>query len=83
MLKALAKKGFLINSETPLLLIPNLIIYNSNKMRPLQNASKAWETIHADSFKKREPSSKHSNNNLSLVRDADKPKTGSIVTPRR
>ena len=48
-----------------------------------ENFENYKKTIPADSFKKREPSSKHSNNNLSLVRDADHAKTGPVVTPRR
>ena len=35
------------------------IISSSNKMQPLLNASKAWQTIPADSLKKWEPSKKH------------------------
>ena len=32
-------------------------------MQPLLNASKAWQTIPADSLKKWEPSEKHTNTN--------------------
>ena len=44
-------------------IIGKLIISNSNKMQPLLNASKAWQTIPADSLKKWEPSEKHTNTN--------------------
>ena len=44
------------NSET---IGKKLIIYDSNKMQPLLNASKAWQTILASSLKKREPSKIH------------------------
>ena len=44
---------------------------NSNKMLPLLNAKKAWQTIPAGSLKKWEPSRKHTKNKLKLVTEAD------------
>ena len=60
-----------------------LIISNSNKMQPLTDASKAQQTIPADSLKKREPSKKHPKNKLILVTEVDEPKASSVVKPRR
>ena len=44
-----------------------LITSNSNKMQPIINASKAWQTIPAGFSKKREPSKKHTKNKFNLV----------------
>ena len=52
-------------------------------MQPLLNASKAWQTIPAGSFKKRKPSKKHPKNQLNLVTEADEPKPSSMVKPSR
>ena len=40
-----------------------VIISNSNKMQPLQNALRAWQTIPAGYLKKWEPSKKHTKTN--------------------
>ena len=52
-------------------------------MQPLLDASKAWQTIHADSLKKRQNIKKYRKKKLSLVTEVDEPKTNSLVKPRR
>ena len=52
-------------------------------MQPLLNASKVWETNPSGALKKREPSIKHTKNELSIVTEVDEPKTSSFVKPRR
>ena len=51
-----------------------LIISNSNKIQSLLNVSKAWQTIPADSLKKREPSKRYKSK-LSLETEVGEPKT--------
>ena len=50
-------------------------------MQSLLNASKAWQNIPAGSLRKREPS-RRDPKNISLVTEADDPKTSSAVKPR-
>ena len=52
----------------------NLSFSNSNQMQLSLNASRAWQTFPAGSFKKREPSKKHPKNKLSLVTSVGEPK---------
>ena len=51
-----------------------LIISNSNKLQPLLNASKAWQSILAGSLKKWAPSKKHPKKKLVLVTELGEPK---------
>ena len=44
-------------------------LFNSNKMQPLLNASKAWETNPPGALKKREPSTKYTKYTNLVLKD--------------
>ena len=49
------KQLYIIGRKQLYIIEKKLIISNSNTMQPLLDASKAWQTIPADSLKKWEP----------------------------
>ena len=59
-----------------------LITSNSQKLQPLLNVSKAWQTIPDGFIKNWEPSKKHPKNNQSLVTEVEETTASSVVKPR-
>ena len=59
------------------------IISNSNKTKPLLNASEAWQTFPDGSLKKRKPPKQFSKKKKSLVTEVDKQKTSFTMKQRK